>query len=101
MTTIYYVRHGQTEFNKKVLMYGSIDADINETGIEQAKATAEMLKDIKFDKIYVSGMKRAQETCSYINKYHNLPLNIDPRLNERTYGDYEGVAESTIPNVTQ
>jgi probable phosphoglycerate mutase len=95
MTNIYYVRHGQTDFNLKKIMYGKIDADLNPTGIKQAKATGLMLKDMHFDVIYCSDLKRAQQTCAQINAYHNLPVILDPRLQERGYGEIENTPEDT------
>jgi broad specificity phosphatase PhoE len=99
MTTIYFVRHGQTDYNFERCLYGSTDVPINTTGEAQAESAALKLKEIKFDKIYCSTMKRAQQTCAIINQFHNLEIISNKDIVERAYGEYEGVLESSIPNI--
>ena len=90
---IYFVRHGQTYNNVKKLLGGN--AELTPEGINQAKATAEKLKDIKFDAIYSSDMIRTVQTAQYINVYHNLPIVQDKRLRERFHGSRELSDETT------
>ena len=87
---IILVRHGQTDWNVKDLLQGQTDIELNETGKIQAKETAEKLKSIKIDEIYVSPLKRTINTAEEINKNRNIELKIEPRLIERGFGDYEG-----------
>lgn len=87
---IILVRHGQTDWNVKDLLQGQTDVELNETGKIQAKETAEKLKNIKIDEIYVSPLKRTINTAEEINKNRNLELKIEPRLIERGFGEYEG-----------
>ena len=61
--SIYYVRHGETDYNKAYLIQGSIDAPLNEVGMEQAHQIALKLKDIKFAAIYCSPLRRARQTA--------------------------------------
>lgn len=95
---IYVVRHGQTDWNLKNLLQGSSDIHLNNTGINEAKITAENLKDIQFSAIYSSPLDRALQTAISINKYHNLEIITDSRLIERTYGIYEGT--SVLKNIS-
>jgi broad specificity phosphatase PhoE len=90
MTKIYYVRHGQTNYNKKTLWAGVTNTRLTTEGIEQAKKTAKELKGVKFDAAYVSPLKRARDTFGFINKYHGLTPTIDIRVRERDFGDLEG-----------
>jgi probable phosphoglycerate mutase len=62
------------------------DAGLNKLGHEQASELAEKLKDVKFDAIVVSPLKRTLETAKVINKYHGLPIVIDEGLRERKGG---------------
>jgi len=48
------------------------------------------LKDVKIDVAFVSPLQRAQDTFSFINKYHDLIPYIDPRIRERSFGKLEG-----------
>ena len=51
--TIYLVRHGKTEWNKKKITQGQSESPISMIGIKQAEKTAEKLKHIKFNAIYL------------------------------------------------
>jgi probable phosphoglycerate mutase len=98
MKKIYILRHGQTEFNKLGMVQGSgIDSDLNEVGILQAEAFYRFYKNIKFDKIYTSKLKRTHQTVdNFINK--NDDKNADKTsnwvqlegLNEVSWGIKEG-----------
>ena len=61
--TLYIIRHGQTDFNKQGIIQGrGINTDLNETGRKQGAAFFNAYKDIPFDKIYISELKRTQQT---------------------------------------
>lgn len=87
---IYVVRHGQTDWNIQGFVQGRTDIELNSTGIEQAKQTANLLKDIDFIDIYSSPLKRTIDTAKLINEYHNINIITDDRLIERNFGDFEG-----------
>jgi len=86
---IYIVRHGQTDWNLEGRTQGHSDIALNQTGINQANILKEKLKDIKFDKVFSSPLKRAYETASIIT---NNPIVKDIRLIER----YGGILEGTL-----
>jgi len=84
---IYFVRHGQTDFNLNKVIAGQFDVLLNEKGIAQAKQTAIDLKEIKFDLCFCSPLMRAKQTCAEILVYHdNLQPVYDDRLKARYYG---------------
>lgn len=88
---IYYVRHGQTDFNlMKKMQGGETEKDLNETGINQAEETKKNLENIKFDLILCSPMNRAKQTAQIIDNGRNLPIITDERIRERKLGEYEG-----------
>lgn len=88
---IYYVRHGQTDWNLAERMQGG-DADnpLNETGIEQARQTQKKLENVKYDIIIRSPMYRAEQTADIINEGRNVPTIVDERIRERKLGELEG-----------
>lgn len=88
---IYFVRHGQTEYNITGRTQGQSDVPLNEEGKRQAKEVAEKLKNHHFDIIYCSPLIRAKHTADEINKFHNLPLNFENRLMERYAGERQGL----------
>ncbi|MBQ3047866.1 MAG: histidine phosphatase family protein [Clostridia bacterium] len=87
---IYFVRHGETDFNKFNISQGQLETSLNSLGLEQAKQIAEQLKNYTFDVIYCSTLTRARQTVEFINKYHNLPICFDGRLKEVNKGVLQG-----------
>ena len=92
MTSIYIIRHGQTEKNKAHALQGRRDDLLNEAGMIQAQEAAAWFKDqgISFDLVYSSPLKRAVDT-GMIAAGEHIPLQIDERLIEMDYGPYEGM----------
>jgi probable phosphoglycerate mutase len=92
---IYLARHGQTNYNELGLCNAdpSVDVHLSGVGITQAQALADKLKAAKFDKVYVSELRRTQQTAEYINEYHKAPVQVDSRLNDNRTG-FEGMPVS-------
>lgn len=91
---IYFVRHGQTEFNYVGRMQGGrVDSPLTEKGIQQARATGLMLRDTVFDRVYSSDQQRAIDTASYIieeNKRNDLEPIPNKGFRELYFGEWEG-----------
>ena len=88
---IYYVRHGQTDWNlARKMQGGETEKELNSTGIEQAKQTKKELENAKYDIVICSPMHRAIQTAEIINKDKNVQMITDERIRERKLGDYEG-----------
>jgi probable phosphoglycerate mutase len=88
---LYFVRHGQTNANTNMTngqYISELDESLNDTGVSQANELAERLKDVAFDAIISSPLKRAYQTAEIINKYHHLPIQTDSAWNERKAGEY-------------
>ncbi len=86
---LYFVRHGQTNYNaEKDLVNSDPSKDVHLTklGISQAKDVAEKLKEKKIDVIFVSRLPRTRETADFINIYHDSPIKVDARLDDRNTG---------------
>ena len=96
------VRHGQSEWNLKNLFTGWTDVDLTEHGVAEARLAGQMLKDegYTFDIAFTSVLTRAIRTLWLILDEMDLmwiPVVRDWRLNERHYGDLQGLdkAETT------
>ena len=87
---IYFIRHGETDYNKVGRFQGHLDIPLNETGILQAKDALENSKTFQFDIIYHSPLSRAKQTAEIINSFHNVPLISDDRLKEIFMGSLQG-----------
>lgn len=96
-TTIYVVRHGQTDWNIRGIMQGCTDIPLNDTGRAQAAETREVLKDLPIDCVISSPLCRALETAKIITEGRDLPLHTDKRLMERGFGSYEGRTVAETP----
>jgi len=60
---LYIIRHGETDLNKQGIVQGrGINSDLNDTGREQAAAFYATYKDVPFDKVYTSKLKRTHQT---------------------------------------
>ena len=88
---IYYVRHGQTDWNlARKMQGGETEKELNSTGIEQAKQTKKELENAKYDIVICSPMHRAIQTAEIINKDKNVQMITDERIRERKLGELEG-----------
>lgn len=70
-------------------MQGLTDEPLNETGINQANEKHKQLKDIKFDAVYASPLKRAIQTASIISGFDPKDIIKDERIIEVDFGKYE------------
>lgn len=94
MITIGLIRHGITKWNKEKRTQGGIDIPLCEEGIEMARKLASRLSDEKWDIIYTSPLRRAQQTAHIIvSKQFNLAAVVDERLREIGEGEIEGTTE--------
>lgn len=90
---IFYVRHGETEFNASNKMNGGeSNSPLNQKGIAQAIAAGKKFKtqNIKIDKIYASPKSRAQDTAKLIAQELGYEIEIitDERLCEQYAGKF-------------
>ena len=92
MSKIYFVRHGQSQWNVENKICGAMDIPLTDEGRAQARMTAENIiaKNIKADKILYSPLSRAKETALIISNMTGLPAEEEPRLFEQNFGKYEG-----------
>jgi len=91
MTTLWLVRHGQTDWNIEGRYQGLSDVPLNVTGIDQAENAAQELSNHQFDAIFSSNLERAYHTAQIISEKIHLPIQVDPRLSEISLGEWEGV----------
>ena len=94
MATLVLVRHGESRWNLENRFTGWIDVPLTDKGREEARKAGEKIKGIKFDKAYTSVLDRAIETLDIILKVikqEKFPIEKDQALNERHYGDLQGL----------
>jgi broad specificity phosphatase PhoE len=108
MPVLYFVRHGETDFNVVHRLQGRFETSINRSGRDQARHCAGLLIDLfaregreAADFAYAcSPLKRARETMEILRTTLGLDpagYAVDERLAEISYGEWEG---STLPEIS-
>ena len=89
----YFVRHGETLWNKEHLFQGATDIELNDTGRQQAKEAFDRLNalGISFDKVISSPLCRAVETAHIISGFPKEKIILDDRIKEMSFGKLEGM----------
>lgn len=88
---LYIVRHGETDWNRIHRVQGRTDIPLNDYGRHLARETAEGMKDIRIDLGYTSPLLRAKETARILLGDRDVPLYEDSRIEELSFGSYEGM----------
>lgn len=102
MSNIYLLRHGETVWNTEQRLQGRLDSPLTQKGQKQAAENGEKLRSlIQRDEIKVisSPLGRTFETAKIIaSKIEIDPesIEVDERLKELSYGDWEGMTKADI-----
>lgn len=95
MPILVLVRHGQSIWNAEDRFTGWVDVPLSNKGIEEAKNAGILLKNtgLVFNIAYTSALTRAQDTLTIMLQEMevNIPIIRDQALNERHYGDLQGL----------
>ncbi|MEX2328859.1 MAG: 2,3-bisphosphoglycerate-dependent phosphoglycerate mutase, partial [Nitriliruptoraceae bacterium] len=93
MPTLAIVRHGQSLWNLENRFTGWVDVPLTLKGEAEARRAGERLSGRSFDVAYTSALTRAQETLRIMLDTMGdvVPIIRDPALNERHYGDLQGL----------
>ncbi len=94
---IAFVRHGQTELNRRGRLQGRIDAPLSELGARQAAALARGYASASVTRVLSSPLQRARATAAAIAATHGLSVEVDDRLIELDYGEWDGLALTDVP----
>ncbi|MGL6197716.1 MAG: histidine phosphatase family protein [Lachnospiraceae bacterium] len=88
---LYIMRHGETDWNKERRLQGQADIPLNASGRKIARETSKGMAHLMFDAAYTSPLVRAKETARLVIDSRNIPLQVDERLKEMSFGPYEGL----------
>ncbi len=101
--TIYFIRHGETDWNRERRYQGQKDIPLNDTGRHQARRNGEALRAflpaIAAAEFLASPLDRARETMDIVRSALGLPRDgyaIEPRLMELCYGVWEGSLQDDL-----
>ena len=94
MARMVLLRHGESQWNLENRFTGWVDISLSAKGEEEARAAGRKLIGFRFDRAYVSVLKRAIDTLSIVLKVigqTDIPIEKDQALNERMYGELQGL----------
>ena len=90
VTTLYFVRHGESEANAAHVFAGRHDSPLTARGREQAKVVAAAVRSVHFDRIVTSTLSRTKDTAAEIAAGRDVPVETYADLDEIDLGDASG-----------
>lgn len=99
ITKIILWRHGQTDLNKQRRLQGSSDYPLNDTGRAQAADAAAKIAQLNPTAIVSSNLTRAIDTARALEAETGLKIEIDARVQERSFGSWEGMTAEEIADL--
>lgn len=92
MTTLFFVRHGESEANAAHRFSGRTDSPLTERGRQQAETVADALADVAFDRIVATPLSRSLDTALAIARRRKMPVDVEAGLIEIDVGDRTGAS---------
>lgn len=98
MLHVYFMRHGETDWNTVKRFQGSTDIPLNANGVALAKQVSKAVYEsgIRFDRIYTSPLSRAQKTAELMNAWSGAEIVTDAHITEFCFGKAEGCLLSEV-----
>ncbi|MEV5003715.1 histidine phosphatase family protein [Nocardioides sp. LML1-1-1.1] len=93
---IVLLRHGRTAWNAARRVQGQLDTELDETGLEQARAVAPLVAELAPVRIVSSDLARAAVTAQTVAKVCGLEPSYDERLREFRLGDLQGLTHDEL-----
>ena len=94
---IAFARHGQTAINRDGRLQGRLDAPLSELGLEQARALGTVFAREDVTRVFSSPLQRARATAAEIAKAAGRDVEVDERLVELDYGEWDGLTLRELP----
>ncbi len=95
-TKLIIIRHAETTWNREKRMQGTTDTPLSDVGLAQAQALGRRLAGRPFGALYSSDLSRARDTARAIAEHAGRELVLEPRLQERRFGIFEGLLAAEI-----
>jgi probable phosphoglycerate mutase len=90
---LHFIRHGQTDWNTEGKIQGSVDTELNNTGIIQAEELSRKVLELNLNisKIYTSRQKRALKTAQILSEITGEDYEPIDGIEEINLGEWEGL----------
>lgn len=98
VTDLYFVRHGETDWNRARRLQGRLDTPLNVIGVSQARDLAERFRSLTVAAVVTSPLMRAQHTARPIAWRTRAAMVVEPLLAEIDHGAWSGL---TIPAIAR
>ena len=100
-TTLYLMRHGETEYNVRRVIQGHNDSPLTQEGIAATRGRAKMLKGIMFDAIFCSDLERTRKSLEVLLEELdiNVIVNYCAELREIDFGQLSGKKVEDIKDI--
>ena len=95
---LYFVRHGETEWNAIRRMQGQWNSDLNDLGRRQADANGQFLQHLGIEQMVASPLDRTRQTAEIIDQYLQISFSTDARIKEWHCGDWSGEMWDQVPD---
>jgi len=97
VTTLYLIRHGETEGADKMRYKGTLDVPLSEEGVRQIEKVSRSIPvSVGLRAVYCSDLSRAMKSAGIIASPHGLKPLVVPGLRERNFGIWEGMSFDEI-----
>jgi broad specificity phosphatase PhoE len=90
VTTLHFIRHGETKWNRNGLIQGFSDVPLSEQGRDQARALTLNLAGRPVGALFAADLRRTVETATPLADAFGLEIQTTPALRERDFGENEG-----------
>ncbi|WP_374469670.1 histidine phosphatase family protein [Phenylobacterium sp.] len=91
--TLYFLRHGESDWNVERLCIGQFDRPLTERGRAQALAAGARCRSLGLELIFHSPLSRAADTAQAISQATGARLQVEPSLIEANLGEKQGARE--------
>ncbi len=88
--TLYFLRHGETTSSQTGGYCGTLDPDLTPAGYEMARDFAAAYRDLTWEAVFCSPLKRAVATAQPLCEAVGLTPHLRDGLKEIAYGQWEG-----------
>lgn len=97
-TTIFLIRHGESQQNIDDVLSGITDIPLSDNGKLQCAILAQYFDNIQIDKVFATPLQRAKDSAEIIFPKHASSIEILESLIEFNYGEYEGYRRTEYEN---
>ncbi len=94
--TLYFMRHGETEYSQSGGFCGSLDPDLTDEGLQMAIAFGKAYSKLDWTAAYVSPMKRTIATAKPLCDAIGIEMQLRDGLREIEYGEWEGRTQDDV-----